>query len=316
VNCPDCRAPLEHRERWKDLTLDDCPSCGGAWFEEGELERLGERCEPFRAAVRDAWQTRQVTTRTCRSCGQMLERAWLEELEIELFSCSGCKGLWLNQDRLMRVRRYLSKRVGLEEPAKPANPPQTRRVAVFLACALAALWLLPRLRGRPAPARPRAPPAPPQLATSWERDARESKGKARAAEARGALDAALDGYYDAADRYYVAIATESVFSEAWRLEEEYAKVGESIARLEMRRGQPSEAEKIQKIRLDIFGRHELVAGQAAAWRGLAEASAAAGDRAVSAQRYEKAAAYYWKAGDQAASAACRTAATEARRPAL
>ena len=37
--CPKCATPMLEIRR-KDITVDVCPKCGGAWLDRGELERL------------------------------------------------------------------------------------------------------------------------------------------------------------------------------------------------------------------------------------------------------------------------------------
>ena len=40
--CPRCQTPLErgHHQVHKDFDIDLCPSCGGGFFDRGELARL------------------------------------------------------------------------------------------------------------------------------------------------------------------------------------------------------------------------------------------------------------------------------------
>ncbi|MEO8601691.1 MAG: zf-TFIIB domain-containing protein [bacterium] len=42
MTCPRCGTQLVERVQ-HDVTLDECPSCGGVWFDKGELAHLAER---------------------------------------------------------------------------------------------------------------------------------------------------------------------------------------------------------------------------------------------------------------------------------
>jgi len=42
MRCPRCGERLEEKTS-SGVTLDECPSCHGLWFDKGELEELGKR---------------------------------------------------------------------------------------------------------------------------------------------------------------------------------------------------------------------------------------------------------------------------------
>ncbi len=42
MRCPRCGEQLEEKTS-SGVTLDECPSCHGLWFDKGELEELGKR---------------------------------------------------------------------------------------------------------------------------------------------------------------------------------------------------------------------------------------------------------------------------------
>jgi hypothetical protein len=41
--CPRCGTKLVERKVRETLTVDDCPSCGGIWFDRGEFEELARK---------------------------------------------------------------------------------------------------------------------------------------------------------------------------------------------------------------------------------------------------------------------------------
>jgi len=44
MQCPRCATPLQERAQ-HDITVDECPSCGGLWLDRGEMEQLARREE-------------------------------------------------------------------------------------------------------------------------------------------------------------------------------------------------------------------------------------------------------------------------------
>lgn len=42
MNCPRCHAALVERVE-HDVTVDECPTCGGLWLDKGELEHIARR---------------------------------------------------------------------------------------------------------------------------------------------------------------------------------------------------------------------------------------------------------------------------------
>ncbi len=44
MQCPRCATRLQERAQ-HDITVDECPSCGGLWLDRGEMEHLARREE-------------------------------------------------------------------------------------------------------------------------------------------------------------------------------------------------------------------------------------------------------------------------------
>lgn len=42
ARCPKCGEPLRPRTE-HEITIDECPACGGVWFDKGEFEALAKR---------------------------------------------------------------------------------------------------------------------------------------------------------------------------------------------------------------------------------------------------------------------------------
>lgn len=98
------------------LQLDQCPECGGIWFDESELfrARQGEAAKlepldeeslarPTAAARRDL---------ACPRDGTLLKRFTDRHFpsEIILERCPACRGLWLNRGHFSGYQRYREKK--------------------------------------------------------------------------------------------------------------------------------------------------------------------------------------------------------------
>jgi uncharacterized protein len=44
MQCPRCGTALQERVQY-DITIDECPSCGGVWLDNGEMDQLARREE-------------------------------------------------------------------------------------------------------------------------------------------------------------------------------------------------------------------------------------------------------------------------------
>jgi len=42
MKCPRCGAALVERVK-HDVTVDECPSCGGVWLDQGEVDQIAKR---------------------------------------------------------------------------------------------------------------------------------------------------------------------------------------------------------------------------------------------------------------------------------
>ncbi|MGH7612782.1 MAG: zf-TFIIB domain-containing protein [Gemmatimonadales bacterium] len=104
-----------------DLLLDYCKRCGGMWFDDGEVDRLG-RCRP-QALAAQVVLSRDAYRMKCHSCHASLERnaarcpacGWENVLQcptcgralqaverggVKLDVCRRCRGAWFDNGEL------------------------------------------------------------------------------------------------------------------------------------------------------------------------------------------------------------------------
>lgn len=55
MKCPKCGMDM-HEFEFRDIRLDRCSSCGGVYFDQGEMEQLLERNEDFMGRFRSLFR--------------------------------------------------------------------------------------------------------------------------------------------------------------------------------------------------------------------------------------------------------------------
>jgi Zn-finger nucleic acid-binding protein len=104
MDCPACRSTLIVVER-HGIEVDWCLDCRGLWFDEGELELLGEQTGrvPDTAELgRRPGERIQRGTRGCPRCRKKMDRLSLADGEtpgVEIDRCTD-HGFWLDRGEL------------------------------------------------------------------------------------------------------------------------------------------------------------------------------------------------------------------------
>ena len=91
MQCPECSKPL-HPASYAGIQLDRCRSCGGIWFDAGEIEA-------YRRARNEVDTPRNVTpldepARSCPRCESLSLEAG-EASSTRIYRCSQCRGKFL-----------------------------------------------------------------------------------------------------------------------------------------------------------------------------------------------------------------------------
>jgi len=111
IDCPACHRPLTILAVGRTL-IDVCHAgCGGIWFDQFELQRFDEHHEgEGRLAThieRDPDVTRDPAQRLrCPRCRDVVLRRHFFSVkqQVEVDSCPGCGGYWLDHGELGRLR--------------------------------------------------------------------------------------------------------------------------------------------------------------------------------------------------------------------
>jgi Zn-finger nucleic acid-binding protein len=97
MRCPSCSEEMIALE-FKDVEVDYCPSCGGCWLDQGELElivgHLNRQTLPLSSETKGK--------RPCPHCRKKMQTASLSKVQVEIDFCPH-HGLWLDKGELQSV---------------------------------------------------------------------------------------------------------------------------------------------------------------------------------------------------------------------
>ena len=112
MNCPRCKTTL-NTEKVRDINTsfeaDVCNSCGGTWFDKGELSQIDKLVEPTLFEIRKIPNVKeQQEALSCPSCNnlQVLEKAeHPRDHKVIMDYCPSCKGIWLDKGELEAIQK-------------------------------------------------------------------------------------------------------------------------------------------------------------------------------------------------------------------
>lgn len=119
MKCPVCKSPLVVVER-QEIELDWCVTCHGLWFDEGELELLGEkvgRILDVEDLGRRAGRVAAKSKRRCPRCPRHMEEIGLQApggTDVVVDRCRD-HGFWLDRGELGALMSRLEKRSDTDE---------------------------------------------------------------------------------------------------------------------------------------------------------------------------------------------------------
>jgi Zn-finger nucleic acid-binding protein len=98
--CPVCKKSMIILE-YKEVELDYCPSCGGCWLDQGELELL---LDIPQAMIDLSTITKAPRSkRHCPRCRKKMLRENFPHSDIEVDICPRDGGIWLDQGELEEI---------------------------------------------------------------------------------------------------------------------------------------------------------------------------------------------------------------------
>ena len=102
MKCPRCKSDLMVVE-YEDIELDYCNTCGGLWFDRGEMDLLAGKSGAEPVELRPAPGVREARLR-CPTCRTYMDKRHMGETQPVLVDqCPACGGLWLDHGELEQV---------------------------------------------------------------------------------------------------------------------------------------------------------------------------------------------------------------------
>lgn len=125
MRCPACDFDLTALRAGK-ITVDVCQhGCGGVWFDNFELAKLGHPDEFAGEALAhierdDHRLVDHDRRRTCPRCERvpMMRHYFSDRREVEVDTCPNCAGVWLDAGELAQIRTEVRERREQEAAAK------------------------------------------------------------------------------------------------------------------------------------------------------------------------------------------------------
>lgn len=132
MDCPKCVGRLQKKELKVDkahdvrelagaglsftLEIDQCFTCGGVWFDKGELDKYTtENLTAVDSSALGKNLDEQLDAKKgrCPRCGTALKKApYDKEPSITLDVCEKCGGIWLDSTEIDRVERANKEKLG------------------------------------------------------------------------------------------------------------------------------------------------------------------------------------------------------------
>jgi Zn-finger nucleic acid-binding protein len=101
LHCPNDGSRLERRS-FQGTTIDFCDTCGGSYFDKGEIESMleaGVNEQEFNTKQVTSFRTYSSPVGTCPRCDGSMKTVTRirEKKEYRIFVCKDCRGIWLNK---------------------------------------------------------------------------------------------------------------------------------------------------------------------------------------------------------------------------
>ncbi|MFH1724855.1 MAG: zf-TFIIB domain-containing protein [Elusimicrobiota bacterium] len=109
AHCPKCKfIDINEIDSGLGCMIDECPECGGRWFDLGELEKIAEHPEKLREAIESGPIKPRESERECPRCENKLVNAGLINQFLRADFCAQCSGIWLDKHELTLVDKLLA----------------------------------------------------------------------------------------------------------------------------------------------------------------------------------------------------------------
>lgn len=142
---------------FREVQLDDCPQCGGIWFDDGELKKLQSigdelslhslegQAKPDKDVV-----TTEREAKLCPICNERLTPyRYMYSSDVLLDECDECYGVWVQDGELEKMAHYLESEQERIAPTKrevmaaiSAEVQMVSRARTYRGKSIVAFWSL------------------------------------------------------------------------------------------------------------------------------------------------------------------------------
>jgi Zn-finger nucleic acid-binding protein len=108
IKCPRCEAKLRATVV-DEISIDECPTCKGIWFDHDELRQAKDLTEPDLVWLDfDIWKQEEKLQPkagglTCPKCQTPMCSLAYEGTQVVIDCCGKCKGIWIDKDELENI---------------------------------------------------------------------------------------------------------------------------------------------------------------------------------------------------------------------
>lgn len=125
MHCPHCRAELKTYP-YHHFTVDFCPTCGGLWFDPGEMRDYIQLClQDNPNLCKEKINLQQTVANInrlpepvylCPRCHISMEKVnYSYDSNVIIDKCPKCCGIWVHRGEIQRIVRYTNQnQTGLE----------------------------------------------------------------------------------------------------------------------------------------------------------------------------------------------------------
>ncbi len=110
--CPRCDAELQEqtiKDLFTSIQVDCCPSCGGTWFDKGELNQLENIMEVSIVEIRKIPnKNSQLEKLKCPCCNlhpTLSKSEHFRDKNVIIDHCEVCQGIWLDKGELEAIQK-------------------------------------------------------------------------------------------------------------------------------------------------------------------------------------------------------------------
>lgn len=120
MNCPSCETPMETIEMDR-LRFEQCPNCGGIWFEGGELNQAIEQALPDAQWLEfDLWKDVEAMSlhwgdRQCQVCWKTMAQITYADTGVVVDYCVEGHGVFLDQGEFEVILAALEEEVSAKD---------------------------------------------------------------------------------------------------------------------------------------------------------------------------------------------------------